>query len=139
MPSEAEHLRWAERHFAEASALAQDQHFSWAVVARFYVALDLAHAVFACDSGLREPCRHPKNHTDADLNRPGTNAVIKRHYRGVETAYMALYAASLGIRYQGQKVDRKVHDFNAAKLRDVTVWAAMNLAANGLAVPDWMK
>lgn len=110
----------------------------WAAVAMFYVARDLAHAVFGCDPELRDEMRHPISHTDPDLTKPGTNTVIKRHYRVVEEEYLALFGVSLGVRYEGQHVNEALLNDCRRDLEGIMRWAAFQLRHASRDVPDWL-
>jgi hypothetical protein len=137
--NDADHLAWAQQHVLAGLAVADVGQLSWATVAYFYAAHDLAHAVFAIESGLRAEMRHPDSHTGVDLNRPGTNTVIKRHFPGIERPYMSMYATSLGVRYQGQQVSESRYLRQLAKLDEVKAWARRKLAENGCDVPTWLE
>jgi hypothetical protein len=111
----------------------------WATVALFYAARDVAHAVFAEEPGLGDPFRHPRNHSSIDLNDPGTNFAIKRHFRAVEIPYMDLYATGTGVRYEGLTVDVGLYGDMMSDFREVAAWAHRRLTDAGRTYfPEWI-
>lgn len=112
---------------------------SWVAVVAFYVARDLAHAVFDVDAEFSEACRHPLSHTNQDLAAPGTNTVIKRHYRSVSSAYLDLYSMSRGVRYEGQTVSDVQLTELLGELGEVGRWAQAQVVKQGRTVPDWVQ
>jgi hypothetical protein len=111
---------------------------SWAGVVLFYVARDLAHAVFDADPDLSSACKHPTSHTNQDLANPGTNTVIKRHYRRVESAYVDLYSMSRGVRYEGQRLSPDQMCELVEELGEVARWAESEFKRVRRDVLDWM-
>lgn len=139
MPSASKHLRRAQRHLQVADKWSADEDsLGWATVALFYAARDIVHAVFDADETLAAVCKHPESHANIDLNKPGTNTVIKRHYRAVEIPYMALYAVSRGVRYQGQIVGPSLWDESRQEFREICGWATQELRTARRVPPDWL-
>lgn len=139
MPSARKHLLWAGRHLDAAREIQALTDPSWAAVALLYSARDLAHAVFDADVTLKDPCRHPLNHTNVDPANPGTNVVIKRHYRAVEIPYMDLYSMSLAVRYRGQQLNASAIGELVEQWAAVGRWARKELVACGRAsLPAWV-
>lgn len=140
MPSTGKHLKRAQQHLVVANKWASDEEsLGWAAVVLFYAARDLVHACFDADPHLPAVCRHPESHTNQDLHQPGTNSVVKRHYRAVAAPYMDLYAMSTGVRYKGQEVTEQQWQELFEDFRDICRWAALELVAAGRYVPDWLS
>lgn len=117
----------------------QVELFSWAGVVAFYVAHQLAHAVFACSDFLPPQFKNPQNHASQDFHSPGTNYVIKRHFRSIEPAYLDLYSTSRAVRYEGQSLDDRGLDYMVQTLGEVARWARKELVENcRIDVPDWV-
>lgn len=81
-------------------------------------------AVFDADPYLPGVCQHATSHTNQDLANPGTNAVIKRHHRAVETDFLDLYGVSLGVRYEGQRISVEQYEGLKADFQQVCRWIA---------------
>lgn len=140
LPSADKHLKRAHQHLGVAKHMACDPlTLSWASVVLFYAARDLAHAVFDQDRNLQAAMRHPESHTNQDLAKPGTNVVIKRHFRRIEGPYMDLYGSGLGVRYNGERITEKLWRELEEDFREVCDWAGHELTAAGRSVlPEWM-
>lgn len=139
MPSRNKHLKRAQRHHQVADKLAGDlDTLGWAAVVLFYAARDMVHAVFDADPDLAQVCRHPTSHTRQDLDAPGTNVVIKRHYRVFESPYMDLYGVSVGARYEGQQVTEALYAELRTDFADLEHQVVWHLNHWGCTVPDWM-
>lgn len=140
MPSADKHLKHARRHLDVAKHMAGDPiTLAWAGVVLFYAARDLAHAVFDQDPELQAAFRHPASHTNQDFANPGTNFVIKRHYRRVEKPYMDLYGIGLAVRYSGSQVTEEWWTGLVEDFRDVCRWAKDELTRAGRErLPEWL-
>lgn len=109
----------------------------WAVVAVFYAAHELAHAVFDADPVLHAPFRHPTNHSGADTKKPGTNFTMKRHFRTAESDYSTLYGYSTAVRYRGSKPKPEfVQELIDNELSQLRQWARAEMQGAGQALPD---
>lgn len=140
MPSATKHLKYANKHREVAEKLATDDDCrGWAAVVLFYAARDLVHAVLDADPDLPHVCRHPKSHTNQDPIKPGTNVVVKRHYRALEIQYMALYSTSLGVRYEGQLVNEQLWAETWAEFVDLCGTARWHLDSWDRAIPTWLN
>lgn len=139
MASASKHLRYGLRHYESACRIGDAKEFGWACVALFYSAHQLVHTIFDVDPGLRAEMRHPESHADPDLMSPGTNVVVKRHYRQVSVPYIDLFGTSTGIRYNGQVADESIwHDqLNNYKL--IQQWTKQYLSAAGRDMPEWLN
>lgn len=124
-----EHVARGLSHFESAEAmLGAHVAVSWAAVAIFYAAHELAHAVFAADDELHPQFRHPSNHSGVDLYKPGTNYTMRRHYSSVERAYRILYGTGTAVRYQGSRPGiTRVRNLLDNELASVRRWARERL------------
>ena len=139
MPSTSKHLRRARDHLTVAHKLSGDpETLGWAAVVLFYAARDLVHAVFDADPDLSEVCKHPTSHSNQELANPGTNTVLKRHYRSVATSYLDLYSISLGVRYEGRRVDVEMWHELMQDWDEVRRWASRHFVDWQRAAPDWL-
>lgn len=99
MGASEDHLAYAKKAFTEATALL-NRHHAWAVVALFYSALHMVHALLAENEDLPLSAQHPEAHGGPE----GTNAIVRNYLKDIDGAYRSLYDASIDVRYHGGEV-----------------------------------
>lgn len=123
MPPSQDHLLWAQAHYDAGQSLVEARQYPWAVVAFYYSALHMLHAGLPVLPDLSPAQQHPESHTGITYGSEGTNHVVRRYLRQLDTPYRSLYDAGLAVRYRGDQPDKAVAlEHRRKDVRPIAEW-----------------
>ncbi len=83
---------------------------------------------------------HELRHPEAHGGPTGTNLLVGRLFRFIDSPFKSLFGTSLSVRYYGQQVtEADYRDLRDSDYEQIRSWAGQALSRQGRAVPDFLR